>query len=132
MGVAINNVKTLNRAAAVTLLIGVVALSVASGAPSLTVVAGLLVFSLLRAPANGSAVVGLVAVSTQPATRADNLSVVPAHLGRAAFSGAGSKCSRGPEQSVIPAATTLGDSAVTLSSKGVAARYRGYPEQRFG
>ena len=69
MGVTINNVKTLNRAAAVTLLFGVVALSVAPGAPSLTVVASLLVFSLLRALANGTADVGLVAVSTEAADR---------------------------------------------------------------
>jgi len=65
MGTTINNLKTLCRAVATTLLGGAVALSVALGAPSLTVAAATAVPANTRAHCSGAP----EQIATPPATK---------------------------------------------------------------
>ena len=132
MGDAINNLKTLCRAAAVMLLGGAVVLSVASGAVSLAIGADPTAFSALGAQAQGDAAEDMVVARTELASAARGLSIAVAFSRPAAFSSVVLHCSWIPEQAAFRSASMLDDSAVTLLGKRFAAFCRGHLEQRFG
>ncbi len=132
MGDAINNLKTLCRAAAVMLLGGALVFAVASGAMSSTIGAGPTAVTALGAPASGEAAEDMVAARTELTSPARDPSIPVAFSRPAVFSSVVSHCSWISEQTAIRSASMLDDSAVTLSDKGSSAFCQGTFEQQFG
>ncbi len=132
MGDAINNLKTLCRAAAVMLLGGALVFAVASGAMSATIGAAPMVVTALGAQASGEAAEDMVVARTELTSPARDPSTAVAFTRPAGFSSLVLHCSWIPEQTAIRSASMLDDSAVTLSDKGSSAFCQGTSDQRFG